>query len=142
MSQKPHQLPILSLPLSSGETEASHPSPGSLTPEQIENDNRSYYTADGPSHSHTAQGTSPKTEPQGSGAGPRVGGTISGPPRFDAYTIRRGPGGGLLITCPSDMALKSWTGNGAQFRIKKRSRRRCSCRDYSRDSPVCGSTQP
>ncbi|PMD64340.1 uncharacterized protein K444DRAFT_305805 [Hyaloscypha bicolor E] len=139
MSQ--YQLPILPLPLSSRKTEASHPSPGSLTPEQIEKDNKSYYAADGPSHTNTTQGTSPKTEPQGGKAGPRVGGTTSGPPRFDAYTIRRGPGGAWLITCPSDMALKSWTGNGAQFRIKKRSRRRCSSRDCPRDSPVCSSTQ-
>ncbi|KAE9381163.1 hypothetical protein N431DRAFT_551331 [Stipitochalara longipes BDJ] len=101
--------------------------PGSLTSSQIEDDNEYFYGADDP---FLTLLTAKLSRPDSGGGGGRVEQNASsrsqtmssGSCHVDVYTFRKFPGngGGTMITCPSDVILKSLARNGVEFRRKKK----------------------
>jgi len=94
--------------------------PGSLTASEIEDDNAYFYGEDSPVPSTPAAEFS-RTETRGLDGKQTFSSQHHSTYNVDVYTFSKLPGsaGGTIITCPNDVAVRSWTENGVEFGVKK-----------------------
>jgi hypothetical protein len=98
-----------------------HSATSSLTQEEIDSDDITFYGNSGLPTATTTRHTYGIEGRFVDGAGPRFENTQSvTKPGFNTYTVRPLPGGGRKVTCPDDTFMTRLGPNVVEFKVKKR----------------------